>query len=144
MCHRQKCKKLLASPRIELGVRDYETLVLPLHQEAFDVNPKVLNNMFQLLVGLDRYLVPRQAQTIIIQLQNGLMTLIQCDNTNRQSGFELVSLILLKAFCVALSVIHVETCTRAQKYEWMGTLTVFLSDYDHSEQVYFNFVRPAS
>jgi hypothetical protein len=26
----------LASPRIELGVRDYETLVLPLHQEAFE------------------------------------------------------------------------------------------------------------
>lgn len=26
----------MASPRIELGVRDYETLVLPLHQEALE------------------------------------------------------------------------------------------------------------
>ena len=29
----------MASPRIELGVRDYETLVLPLHQEALDGVP---------------------------------------------------------------------------------------------------------
>lgn len=34
----KKIKQLLASPRIELGVRDYETLVLPLHQEALHVS----------------------------------------------------------------------------------------------------------
>jgi hypothetical protein len=33
-------KSQLASPRIELGVRDYETLVLPLHQEADSGNCK--------------------------------------------------------------------------------------------------------